>query len=119
MKCVTYRLIEVAMKTGSRNEVEQRSKPTVFGETCLDSGQKSIEHVARVRQCLFEEWRDILAAHGRLFSLAPNQAVVVAWQTEVPCLAVPALGEEKIRTSIRWNTSQQSLNSGRPAAFAA
>jgi len=86
---------------------------------CLGSCDKILAQVARVRESLLAEWREVLATQERVLHLALNEAEAIAWQTEVPHLVFPALAEEKVLALARWNLRQQSLNSGRRLAFAA
>jgi hypothetical protein len=77
------------------------------------------EQLARVRESLFNEWRETLSTQERLLRLALNEAEALAWQSEVPQLLFPALAEEKVRGLARWHIRQRRLSSGRRLAFAA
>lgn len=78
-----------------------------------------MDQVARVREGLFAEWREMLATQERVLRLALNEAEALAWQTEMPHLVFPALAEEKVRALARWNVRQRSMNLGRREVIAA
>jgi hypothetical protein len=103
-----------AMKAMTRSETGRRhGKGTAFAAACAASCQKVVDQVARVRESLFAEWREILATEERVLRLTLNEAEALAWQTELPHLVFPALAEEKVRAVVRWNRRQQLLNLGR------
>jgi hypothetical protein len=108
------------MKTMTRNETARRQgKGTALAAACAASCQKVVDQVARVRESLYAEWREILATQERVLRLTLNEAEALAWQTELPHLVFPVLAEEKVRAVVRWNLRQQFLNLGRRVATTA
>jgi hypothetical protein len=96
-----------------RNEAGRRHrKGTALAAVCAASCQMVVDQVARVRESLFAEWREILATQERLLRLALNEAEALAWQTELPHLVFPALAEEKVRAVVRWKRRQEFLKFG-------
>ena len=107
------------MRTKTENQIGRPSRRAAFKNACLASCQKIKDQVARVREGLFTEWREMLTTQERVLQLTLNEAEALAWQTEVPHLVFPALAEEKLRAVAKWNVRQQLVNSGRRVAIAA
>lgn len=119
MNNVTYRTVGVVMQSNTENRTGRPNSREAFRNACITSCQKVREQVARVRQGLFAEWRDMLTTQERLLQLALNEAEALAWQTEVPHLVFPTLAEEKVHAAASWTVRQRVMNSGRRAAIAA
>jgi hypothetical protein len=89
------------MKTTARS-VERTS----VVKTCLATCRKAL---ARVKEAIFDESRQMLRANEQLLRLTLNEAEALAWQTAYPHLVFPTLATEKVQAVARWEKRQRSL----------
>ena len=80
-------------------------------DRCAESCQEILAQVARAKDALVAQFRDLVADHERALQLALNEAEALAWQTEVPQLVFQDLAEEKARSVVRWISQQRRVRS--------
>lgn len=94
------------MKT---NLIEKNRDTSDFATLCLDTCRKLLDRIAWVKQAVFDEFRDTVAAHNQMLRLAVNEAEALAWQTDYPHLVFPALAHEKAQQVNSWETRQREI----------
>ena len=91
------------------NNNNELSKSLV--DRCADSCQEVLTQVARAKDALVAQFRDLVTNHEHDLQLALMEAEALAWQTEVPQLVFQDLAEEKARGVVRWISQQRRVRS--------
>jgi len=99
------------MKTSQTTNTLNRTTGTTLKQACLGACSKIAAQVARAKDAILAESRQLLGAPERMVQLALNEAEAVAWQTEYPHLVFPALAMEKVQNVAAWNHRQASVRS--------
>src|SRR6266705_39550 len=97
------------MKPNTTNETMSRTTGTTLKQACLGACSKIAAQVARAKDAILAESRQLLGAPERMLQLALNEAEAVAWQTEYPHLVFPELAMEKVQKVAAWNHRQASV----------
>jgi hypothetical protein len=80
-------------------------------EACARSCQKIIAQVARAKDAVVTQFRDLVADHEHALQLVLNEAEALAWQTQYPELVFQDLAEEKARGLVNWVAHQRLVHS--------
>lgn len=99
------------MKMNEANTKLSRTTGSTIKQACLGACSKIAAQVARAKDAILTESRQLLGAPERMVQLALNEAEAVAWQTEYPHLVFPALAMEKVQSIAAWNNRQASVHS--------
>lgn len=99
------------MKLNTTNDTGSRSTGATLKQACLGACGKIAAQVARAKDAIFAESRQLLGAPERMLKLALNEAEAVAWQTDYPHLLFPVLAMEKVQAVAAWNHRQTSVRS--------
>ena len=104
------------MKLNTTNEILNRTTGTTLKQACLGACGKIAAQVARAKDAIFAESRQLLVAPERMLKLALNEAEAVAWQTDYPHLLFPELALEKVQAVTVWHDRQNAVRSARRLA---
>lgn len=108
------------MKMNEVNMKLSRTTGSTIKQACLGACSKIAAQVARAKDAILTESRQLLGTPERMVQLALNEAEAVAWQTEYPHLVFPALAMEKVQSVAAWQHRQASVQSAsRPLAWTA
>ena len=99
------------MKQNTTNETLNRTTGTTLKQACLGACGKIAAQVARAKDAIFAESRQLLGAPERMLRLALNEAEAVAWQTDYPHLLFPELAAEKVQAVAAWSHHQSAVRS--------
>jgi hypothetical protein len=99
------------MKPNKTTNTLNRTTGKTLKQACLGACSKIAAQVARAKDAILAESRQLLGAPERMVQLALNEAEAVAWQTEYPHLVFPALAMEKVQSVAAWNHRQASVRS--------
>lgn len=99
------------MKLNTTNETRNRTTVTTLKQACLGACGKIATQVARAKDAIFAESRQLLSAPERMLKLALNEAEAVAWQTDYPHLLFPELAAEKVQAVAAWSHRQSAVRS--------
>jgi len=80
-------------------------------DRCAGSCQKILAQVARAKDAVVAQFRDLVVEHEHALQLALIEAEALAWQTEVPQLVFQDLAEEKARGVVSWIAQQRRVHS--------
>jgi hypothetical protein len=78
-------------------------------QVCLDSCDKALNQIQRVKQAILAQFRDLKSEHEHALRLALNEAEALAWETAYPQLVFADLAEEKARALSAWSERQRTI----------
>ncbi|HWF20193.1 MAG TPA: hypothetical protein VG754_13060 [Verrucomicrobiae bacterium] len=81
-------------------------------EACAKYCQKILSQVAKTKNAVLAQFRDLVADNEQLLQLALNEAEALAWQTRYPQLVFQDLAEEKAKDVVSWVAHQREVRSG-------
>ena len=102
------------MKLNTTNKTSNRTAGTTLKQACLGACGKIAAQVARTKDAIFAESRQLLGAPERMLKLALNEAEAIAWQTNYPHLFFPELAAEKLQAVATWSHRQTTVRSTIP-----
>ena len=105
------------MKHNTTDETLNRTTGTTLKQACLGACSKIAAQVARAKDAILAESRQLIGAPERMVQLALNEAEAVAWQTEYPHLVFPVLAMEKVQSVAAWSNHQASVRSASRSAL--
>lgn len=79
----------------------------LVSNVCVKSCQKVLAQIAKTKNAVLAQFRDMVADHEEVLRLALNEAEALAWQTQYPHLVFQDLAEEKAQGVIGWLAHQQ------------
>jgi hypothetical protein len=80
-------------------------------DICANSCQEILSQVAKAKDAIVAQFRDLVSEHEYALQLALNEAEALAWQSEVPQLVFQDLAEEKARGVVSWIAHQRLVRS--------
>jgi hypothetical protein len=67
---------------------------------CVKSCQKIMAQIAKSKDAMLAQFRELVADHEQVLRLALNEAEALAWQTRYPQLVFQDLAEEKAQNVV-------------------
>ncbi|HZV34085.1 MAG TPA: hypothetical protein VFB72_05865 [Verrucomicrobiae bacterium] len=81
-------------------------------DACIKSCQAIVAQVAKTKDAMLAQFRELVADHEEVLRLALNEAEALAWQTQYPQLVFQDLAEEKAKHVAEWAAHQRVVRSG-------
>ena len=78
---------------------------------CVKTCQKMLSQMAKARDAVLAQFRDLAADHEQALRLALNEAEALAMQSGFPQLVFQDLAEEKARGVANWAAHQRAVQS--------
>ena len=91
-----------------KNDIELNKS---VAEACARSCQKILAQVAKAKDAVVAQFRDLVVDHEHALQLLLNEAEALAWQTQYPQLVFQDLAEEKARGLVNWVAHQHLVRS--------